>query len=163
MANGVCSATDFDWDRQLRFYWMKEFDNVVVVQCSSRFMYDYEFIGLPGRLIVTKLTERIWLTITQALAMNLNCYLFGPAAVGKTETIKELARTLATFFVVANCHEQTDYACLAAVLAGAVQSGTWCCFDDFQKVSQPIMSTMSTSFQQIKRALVMKQSHVLVR
>lgn len=163
VANGVNSVVDFEWDRQLRFYWMKEFDDVVVVQCSSRIISGYEFIGLPGKLIVTSLTERVWLTITQALALNLNNCLIGPASVGKTETVKELARTLATLCIVVNCNEQTDYACLAGLLAGVVQSGTWCCVDDLHKVSHAIMSSISTSFQQIRTALITRQNHVLVR
>lgn len=160
---GVSSALDFEWDRQLRFYWLKEFDNVVVVQCSSRIMFGYEFIGIPGKLIVTSLTERVWLTITQALAANLNCCLIGPASVGKTETVKELARTLGAVCHVVNCHKHTDYVtCLAGLLAGCVQSGTWCCLDDLQKVSQSTMSRLATSIQQLRTALLTRRQHVQV-
>lgn len=160
---GVTCTADFEWDRQLRFYWLKEFDNLVVVQCSTRFMFSYEFMGVPQQLIQTVLTERVWLSITQAMSNNLHCSLVGPAAVGKTETVKGLARTLGTVCHILNCHEHTDYVtCLLGLMAGVVQSGTWCCLDDLHKVSHATMSRLATSVQRIRSALVAKKSQVQV-
>lgn len=159
--NGVSSASDFEWDRLLRVYWMKDFDSVVVVQFSNRFLFGYEFIGAHRKLIVTGMTERVWLTITHALAMNMNCCIIGPA-VGKTETLKELARTLTMFCVVLNCHENIHYSVINGTIAGTLQSGTWCCFDDLHKVNRKILSSMTTSVQQIKSGLLAKNSHAMV-
>jgi len=53
----------------LRFYWIREVDNLIVKQCTGDFEYGYEYMGLNGRLIITPLTDRIYLTITQALRM----------------------------------------------------------------------------------------------
>lgn len=160
---GVSSPSDFEWDRQLRFYWIKEFDNVVVVQCFNRFMFGNEFLGLASRLIVTSLTERIWLSITQCLAVNQNCMLIGPAGVGKTETVKELAHTMGYLCHVVSCQEETDYVtCLARVLCGVVQSGTWCCFDDLHKVRDDCANSLGTSIARIRNALVDRRYDVEV-
>lgn len=76
--NSVLDAQDFGWESQLRFYWVKETDNLQILQCTGRFDYGYEYMGLNGRLVITPLTDRIYLTITQALTMNL-----GGAPAGK--------------------------------------------------------------------------------
>lgn len=54
-----------------RFYWVHDLDNVWMNQCTGTFEYGYEYMGLNGRLVITPLTDRIYLTITQALSMHL--------------------------------------------------------------------------------------------
>ncbi|VDQ13536.1 unnamed protein product [Trichobilharzia regenti] len=56
---------DFAWESQLRFYWVRKRDELVVRQCSAEFDYGYEYFGLNGRLVITPLTDRIYLTLTQ--------------------------------------------------------------------------------------------------
>ena len=58
-------AREFEWESQLRFYWDQLPDNLTVRQCSGEFGYGYEYMGLNGRLVITPLTDRIYLTITQ--------------------------------------------------------------------------------------------------
>lgn len=90
--NSVLDAQDFGWESQLRFYWVKETDNLQILQCTGRFDYGYEYMGLNGRLVITPLTDRIYLTITQALTMNL-----GGAPAGKW---KHLLQRIAPDFLI---------------------------------------------------------------
>jgi hypothetical protein len=64
-------ANEFEWESQLRFYWVKEPDELLVRQCTGEFGYGYEYMGLNGRLVITPLTDRIYLTITQ---VNIICH-----------------------------------------------------------------------------------------
>lgn len=58
-------AREFEWESQLRFYWVNESDELRIRQCTGEFGYGYEYMGLNGRLVITPLTDRIYLTITQ--------------------------------------------------------------------------------------------------
>lgn len=102
-------AREFEWESQLRFYWEKEPDTLMVQQCTGKFGFGYEYMGLNGRLVITPLTDRIYLTITQALSMHLGGAPAGPAGTGKTETVKDLAKAMGLLCVVTNCGEGMDF------------------------------------------------------
>ncbi|CAF4317574.1 unnamed protein product, partial [Adineta steineri] len=92
--DSILDAREFEWESQLRFYWVNEPDELMIRQCTGEFGYGYEYMGLNGRLVITPLTDRIYLTITQALSMYLGCAPAGPAGTGKTESVKDLAKAL---------------------------------------------------------------------
>ena len=81
-----------------RFYWDREPDELVVRQCTGFFGYGYEYMGLNGRLVITPLTDRIYLTLTQALSMKLGGAPAGPA--GACISFSNIARENFIFAVV---------------------------------------------------------------
>lgn len=105
----IMEAREFEWESQLRFYWEQEPDTLMVQQCTGSFGFGYEYMGLNGRLVITPLTDRIYLTITQALSMHLGGAPAGPAGTGKTETVKDLAKAMGLLCVVTNCGEGMDF------------------------------------------------------
>lgn len=71
-----------------------QFSACYLTQLGTSFSYDYEYNGPSFRLVLTPLTERAFLSLTQAIK-NFHCgTLVGPSGVGKSETIKELAKVL---------------------------------------------------------------------
>lgn len=71
-----------------------QFSACYLTQLGTSFSYDYEYNGPSCRLVLTPLTERAFLSLTQAIK-NFHCgTLVGPAGVGKSETIKELAKVI---------------------------------------------------------------------
>ena len=79
----VLDKKQFEWESQLRFYWDKKEDDCIINQCTGAFPYGYEYLGLSGRLIITPLTDRCYMTLTQALTFKLGGSPAGPAGTGK--------------------------------------------------------------------------------
>ena len=66
----IMDAREFEWESQLRFYWKMEPDELIIQQCTGEFGYGYEYMGLNGRLVITPLTDRIYLTLTQVITFS---------------------------------------------------------------------------------------------
>lgn len=159
--DSVTDAQEFEWESQLRFYWINKLDNLWVTQCTGSFEYGYEYMGLNGRLVITPLTDRIYLTITQALIMHLGGAPAGPAGTGKTETTKDLAKAMALLCIVTNCGEGMDFKAVGTTLSGLAQCGAWGCFDEFNRIDISVLSVISTQLQTIRNALVQNLSRFI--
>jgi dynein heavy chain len=145
------SLDDFDWLEQLRFYLDEEQDDRVVVrQTSAEIDYDYEYIGNSGRLVITPLTERCYVTLTTALQLRRGGNPQGPAGTGKTETVKDLGKSIAKYVIVFNCSDSVDYRSLGRLFSGIVQTGAWSCLDEFNRIELDVLSVVA---QQISRIL----------
>jgi dynein heavy chain len=107
--DSVMSSKEFAWEKQLRFYWDLKKDDIEIRQCTGKFDYCYEYQGLNGRLVITPLTDRCVMTLTTALTFYLGGAPAGPAGTGKTETVKDLAKSLALRCVVTCCGDDLDF------------------------------------------------------
>ncbi|XP_010291294.1 PREDICTED: dynein heavy chain 10, axonemal, partial [Phaethon lepturus] len=152
--DSILQAQEFEWESQLRFYWDREPDELNVRQCTGTFSYGYEYMGLNGRLVITPLTDRIYLTLTQALSMFLGGAPAGPAGTGKTETTKDLAKALGLLCVVTNCGEGMDFKAVGKIFSGLAQCGAWGCFDEFNRIDASVLSVISSQIQTIRNALM---------
>jgi dynein heavy chain len=126
--DGTSSLSEFEWMSQLRFYWEKDpiaGDDCVIKQTQSQFSFGYEYQGNNGRLVITQLTDRCYMTLTTALHLKRGGNPLGPAGTGKTETVKDLGKAIAMYVIVFNCSDGLDFKSLGRIFSGLCQQGAW--------------------------------------
>lgn len=75
-------ATSFQWQSQLKMRYDKAQDRWIIHILNAEFDYGFEYLGNGPRLVVTPLTDRVYVTATQALNLCMGCAPAGPAGTG---------------------------------------------------------------------------------
>ena len=153
---------DFVWQKQLRTYFLstdplsRDERNLMVKikQLKYEFDYGYEYFGPSTRIVISPLTDRVWLTMSSALQIKLGCSLGGPAGTGKTETTKDLAKFFGIQCIVFNCSEQIDYKILGNIFSGLCKHkyGAFACLDEFNRINLEVLSVIATQLFTIRQA-----------
>ncbi|KAK0087408.1 hypothetical protein PV325_001063 [Microctonus aethiopoides] len=130
IAAKVENSSNFHWQSQLRHRWDDSLGDCFANICDACFSYGYEYLGNVPRLVITPLTDRCYITLTQSLHLIMGGAPAGPAGTGKTETTKDLGRALGQM----SC---------ANIYKGLAQTGAWGCFDEFNRISVEVLSVVA--------------------
>ncbi|KAL1260293.1 hypothetical protein QQF64_008120, partial [Cirrhinus molitorella] len=148
----IHSTDDWIWKKQLRFY--LNADQCCSIQMvDAEFSYTYEYQGNAPKLVHTPLTDKCYLTLTQAMKMGLGGNPYGPAGTGKTESVKALGGLFGRQVLVFNCDEGIDVKSMGRIFVGLVKCGAWGCFDEFNRLEEAVLSAVSMQIQAIQNSL----------
>ena len=144
------------WLLQMRYVYKTEGDfaeRLRIRMANADLAYGFEYLGVPERLVRTPLTDRCFLTCTQAMAQRLGGSPYGPAGTGKTESVKALGVQLGRFTLVFNCDDTFDFQAMGRIFLGICRVGAWGCFDEFNRLEERILSAVSQQVQNIQIGL----------
>eukprot|EP00435_Cladocopium_sp_Y103_P031450 s634_g8.t1 len=166
------SPSNFNWTSQLRFELRDSQEDrlcrqlfgepvggqppvqtCVVLQTNTTAPYGYEYQGNNGRLVVTPMTDRCYMTLTTAMHLKRGGAPAGPAGTGKTESVKDLGKGMAMYVIVFNCSDGLDYKSLGRMFSGLAQCGCWGCFDEFNRIDVSVLSVVAVQIMTIQAAL----------
>uniref|UniRef100_A0A8C3AR66 Cytoplasmic dynein 1 heavy chain 1 n=1 Tax=Cyclopterus lumpus TaxID=8103 RepID=A0A8C3AR66_CYCLU len=125
----IDNPKSFEWLSQMRFYFDPKQTDVLqqlsIQMANAKFNYGFEYLGVQDKLVQTPLTDRCYLTMTQALEARLGGSPFG------TE----------------------DFFAMGRIFVGLCQVGAWGCFDEFNRLEERMLSAVSQQVQYIQVAL----------
>ncbi|KAF2103413.1 dynein heavy chain [Rhizodiscina lignyota] len=150
------SPNYYMWQLQMRYVYANEgelLDRLKVKMANAIIPYGFEYLGVAERLVRTPLTDRCFLTLTQALCQRLGGSPYGPAGTGKTESVKALGVQLGRFTLVFCCDDTFDFQAMGRIFLGICQVGAWGCFDEFNRLEERILSAVSQQIQNIQLGL----------
>jgi dynein heavy chain 1 len=150
------SPNHYLWLIQMRFVYKAEgefVERLRIRMANADLAYGFEYLGVPERLVRTPLTDRCFLTLTQAMAQRLGGSPYGPAGTGKTESVKALGLELGRFTLVFCCDDTFDFQAMGRIFLGLCQVGAWGCFDEFNRLEERILSAVSQQVQNIQLGL----------
>lgn len=156
ISSGATSPTHYLWLLQMRYVYTNEGEilgRLRVKMANADLAYGFEYLGVPERLVRTPLTDRCFLTLTQAMAQRLGGSPYGPAGTGKTESVKALGVQLGRFTLVFCCDDTFDFQAMGRIFLGICQVGAWGCFDEFNRLEERILSAVSQQVQNIQLGL----------
>ncbi|KAF1993187.1 dynein heavy chain [Amniculicola lignicola CBS 123094] len=153
---GAQSPTHHIWLLSMRYVYEPDKDllqRLKIKMANSVLDYGFEYLGVAERLVRTPLTDRCFLTLTQALCQRLGGSPYGPAGTGKTESVKALGVQLGRFTLVFCCDDTFDFQAMGRIFLGICQVGAWGCFDEFNRLEERILSAVSQQVQNIQLGL----------
>ena len=114
-----------------------------VIIHDIEFEYCYNYTPLQYTFIRTPITDFFLYSTVHALSNNLGGNPFGPSGTGKTESVKAFGKLLGKQVAVFCCDDSFDCDAFARIFHGMKLLGAWICFDEFNRLRESVLSSVS--------------------
>lgn len=153
ISNDVTSAASFEWKKHL-----KQYPDGKTEICDAILQYGFEYVGNYPRLVRTPRTDQVLISAARTLKLQLGGIFTGLEVVGKSEMMRELASTMGSFCYVYNCTPELDFRSIGNLLTGAAAAGAWIAFDQVDRLTQEVLSSLAWQLKHMCDARQSKQS-----
>ncbi|XP_076457719.1 uncharacterized protein LOC143291635 isoform X3 [Babylonia areolata] len=146
-------ATSFDWRSQLLYSFVEETRGVTVHCMNTPFEYGFEYLGSSSREVITPQTERMFVTMTQAIKAHTGVLCMGPKECGKFMHVREVSLCLGRPLYVFNCTFATSSLQIHDIFRGLASTGCWVSFVDVVNLQLPVLSVFTQLMSTVVDAL----------
>ncbi|XP_063809812.1 uncharacterized protein LOC135027842 isoform X3 [Pseudophryne corroboree] len=154
IASQILSETAPIWKQKqpLCYEYDDKTKDTVVKIGDSTIHYGYEYQGSAEHILITPLTERMFLSVMDAVASGIDALCIGPQASGKKSTIRELALALGKPLFCFNCTKTFDHNILQDICKGLAAAGAWVCINGLEQLPQHSLWLLAQLLTQIQSA-----------
>ena len=136
----VMSKFALVWQHQMKARMSNKTDDIQIDIGPLSMPYGFDYLGNAARLVMTPLTDRIFVTTALCLHHYYSSAPSGVAESGKTETMKLFAANVGKTCWVFNLDPSSSFQCISAIIKGVAALGAWCCLDEFNRLPHAILS-----------------------
>ncbi|ESO89557.1 hypothetical protein LOTGIDRAFT_58893, partial [Lottia gigantea] len=115
--------------------------------------YGYEYLGSADHEILTPVTERMFVCLTQAVKLHTGSLVVGPAESEKGRIVEELSRCLGHAHYSFNCTSIMDHYQLQDIFRGMAATGCWVNFNNLNYCQPAVLSIFAQLMSTVMAAL----------
>lgn len=109
----IDNSKSFEWLSQMRFYFDPKQTDVLqqlsIQMANAKFNYGFEYLGVQDKLVQTPLTDRCYLTMTQALEARLGGSPFGKFVLKYNKNLRHVCKLLSSLINSFNVNMQNTF------------------------------------------------------
>ncbi|KAL5020323.1 hypothetical protein ScPMuIL_003215 [Solemya velum] len=148
------------WKAQLQYSYKRDSQSVTVKCMNAEFDYGFEYLGSSRHEVLTPLTDRVFVSLTQAVVSHIGALLVGPMYSGKFGMVLELSRSLGHPIYKFNCTSSMDYCLLQDIFRGMASTGCWIFFNNINHLDPSVLSVFAQLLSAVMDALRAKKAAV---
>ncbi|XP_078672103.1 uncharacterized protein LOC144911712 isoform X1 [Branchiostoma floridae x Branchiostoma belcheri] len=142
----------FHWRSQIKYNYQEDQKFVSTKVLDMEFDYGFEYQGSASRLVITPQTERVFVSLTQAISANMGALCQGPPGHGKQETLRELSMCLGCPLYKFHCTHSMDTYMLGDIFKGLATTGCWVGFLHLDILQPSLLSVMAQLLRAVQEA-----------